>query len=324
MGDKRQRERKTARRERAKRSQRQRRLTADQCANLLWDADAAWNQRDYEHARRLLEKILHIRPNHRTAHERLAELHFTAGRSEAGLTHYDRLSQPPEWPVLTYQAAVANARLARFDRSRSLLDAFLKATSRQPEFKPLRANARALRQEWARLARQHAARAAQSPPRVSTSPDPDGQLELPTVRVAGARPASPPPAAANAEGHAQTGAGHAGTRTDDPAMPSLPAFPDADLPEPPAVVEIDRAGFPETIIATDLAPFGEVLLRHRYAELRLQKGFDELLAPRAARDLVHFRHQLETVRRILRDFRGRVLLADEVGLGKTYRGVSGA
>ena len=108
MGDKRQRERKTARRERAKRAQRQRRLTADQCANLLWDADAAWNQRDYEHAQRLLEKILHIRPNHRTAHERLAELHFAAGRSEAGLTHYDRLSQPPEWPVLTYQAAVAN------------------------------------------------------------------------------------------------------------------------------------------------------------------------------------------------------------------------
>src|SRR3989442_1608350 len=67
----------------------------------------------------------------------------------------------------------------------------------------------------------------------------------------------------------------------------------------------------------DLAAVSEVLLRHRYAELRLQKGFDELLAPRAATDLVHFRHQLETVRRILRDFRGRVLLADEVGLGKT-------
>lgn len=318
MGDKRQRERKTARRERAKRAQRQRRLTADQCTNLLWDADAAWNQRDYEHARRLLEKILHIRPNHRTAHERLAELHFTAGRSEAGLTHYDCLSQPPEWPVLTYQAAVANARLARFDRSGPLLDEFLKATSRQPEFKPLRASARALRQEWARLARQHAARAAQSPPTVSTLPDPNGQLELPSMRVAGERLASlARTGAANAEGHAQTGAGHAGTRADDPAMPSLPTFPDAVLLEPPVVVEIDRAGFPETITATDLAPVSEVLLRHRYAELRLQKGFDELLAPRAAKDLVHFRHQLETVRRILRDFRGRVLLADEVGLGKT-------
>lgn len=33
--------------------------------------------------------------------------------------------------------------------------------------------------------------------------------------------------------------------------------------------------------------------------------------------LEHFWYQLETVRRVLRDFRGRVLLADEVGLGKT-------
>jgi superfamily II DNA or RNA helicase len=316
MGDKRQREQKTARRERVKRAQRQRRLTADQCANLLWDADAAWNQRDYEHARRLLEKILHIRPNHRTAHERLAELHFAAGRSEAGLTHYDRLSQPPEWPVLTYQAAVANARLARFDRTRPLLDAFLKVTRRQPEFEPLRASARAIRQQWARLARQDAARAARGTRGVSLPSASGPQLELPSMRVAGERPASFALPAANAKGHARA-AGNAGTGADDPALPSLPAFPDAVLPELPVVVEIDRAGFPEAITATDLAPVSEVLLRHRYAELRLQKGFDELLAPRAATDLVHFRHQLETVRRILRDFRGRVLLADEVGLGKT-------
>ena len=31
----------------------------------------------------------------------------------------------------------------------------------------------------------------------------------------------------------------------------------------------------------------------------------------------HLPHQIETVRKVLRHFRGRVLLADEVGLGKT-------
>lgn len=31
----------------------------------------------------------------------------------------------------------------------------------------------------------------------------------------------------------------------------------------------------------------------------------------------HLPHQIETVRRVLRHFRSRVLLADEVGLGKT-------
>ena len=37
----------------------------------------------------------------------------------------------------------------------------------------------------------------------------------------------------------------------------------------------------------------------------------------AINDVEHFGYQLDTVRRVLRDFRGRVLLADEVGLGKT-------
>ncbi|MEO7273540.1 MAG: SNF2-related protein, partial [Vicinamibacterales bacterium] len=35
------------------------------------------------------------------------------------------------------------------------------------------------------------------------------------------------------------------------------------------------------------------------------------------RNVEHFGYQLDTVRRVMRDFRGRVLLADEVGLGKT-------
>ena len=58
-------------------------------------------------------------------------------------------------------------------------------------------------------------------------------------------------------------------------------------------------------------------LRLRYAELRLQKGFDELLSLGVISNVEHFGYQLDTVRRVLRDFRGRVLLADEVGLGKT-------
>jgi SNF2 family DNA or RNA helicase len=49
----------------------------------------------------------------------------------------------------------------------------------------------------------------------------------------------------------------------------------------------------------------------------LQKGFDELLSLGAVRNFEHFWYQLETARRVLRDFRGRALLADEVGLGKT-------
>ena len=51
--------------------------------------------------------------------------------------------------------------------------------------------------------------------------------------------------------------------------------------------------------------------------ISLYEGFDELLCLNAIRDVQQFWYQIETVRKILRQFRGRVLLCDEVGLGKT-------
>jgi superfamily II DNA or RNA helicase len=58
-------------------------------------------------------------------------------------------------------------------------------------------------------------------------------------------------------------------------------------------------------------------LRERFAHLGLAQGFDELLCLPHLRDIEIFWHQVETVRKVLKQFRGRVLLADEVGLGKT-------
>ncbi len=58
-------------------------------------------------------------------------------------------------------------------------------------------------------------------------------------------------------------------------------------------------------------------LHIEHARLRLLRGFEELLCLDGLRGVEHLPHQIETVRRVLRHFRGRVLLADEVGLGKT-------
>ncbi|MBN1889259.1 MAG: DEAD/DEAH box helicase family protein, partial [Thermoflexales bacterium] len=57
-------------------------------------------------------------------------------------------------------------------------------------------------------------------------------------------------------------------------------------------------------------------LRQQAEALRLSRGFGELIC---LDDIAveHYEHQLETASRVLRDMRGRVLLADEVGLGKT-------
>ncbi len=58
-------------------------------------------------------------------------------------------------------------------------------------------------------------------------------------------------------------------------------------------------------------------LRAEFARLSLLKGFDELLCLPLLRNVQTFWYQVETVRKVLKQFRGRVLLADEVGLGKT-------
>ena len=64
----------------------------------------------------------------------------------------------------------------------------------------------------------------------------------------------------------------------------------------------------------DLAP---LRLHLEHSRLSLLRGFDQLMCLEGLRGVEHLPHQIETVRRVLRHFRGRVLLADEVGLGKT-------
>lgn len=63
-------------------------------------------------------------------------------------------------------------------------------------------------------------------------------------------------------------------------------------------------------------PLGLYRLRLEAESLRLSRGFDQLICLEEL-DLEHYEHQLETAVRALHQMRGRALLADEVGLGKT-------
>lgn len=58
-------------------------------------------------------------------------------------------------------------------------------------------------------------------------------------------------------------------------------------------------------------------LRGELAELSLFEGFDDLLCLPSLTGVDHYWYQVETARKVLKQFKGRVLLADEVGLGKT-------
>jgi superfamily II DNA or RNA helicase len=66
--------------------------------------------------------------------------------------------------------------------------------------------------------------------------------------------------------------------------------------------------------ADDLTAFR---LRYELSHLGLLQGFDELLCLPTLHNVEAYWYQTEAVRKVLKQFRGRVLLADEVGLGKT-------
>jgi superfamily II DNA or RNA helicase len=130
---------------------------------------------------------------------------------------------------------------------------------------------------------------------------------------------------------AETGAARPQTRPKNPpptrsATPPTQARPAAQ----PAMPALERreVGIP-MVLDSDLRPLlsaaageaesdgGWFVLRERLAHLGLVEGFDELLCLSRLKGVETFWYQTETVRKVLKQFRGRVLLADEVGLGKT-------
>jgi superfamily II DNA or RNA helicase len=116
----------------------------------------------------------------------------------------------------------------------------------------------------------------------------------------------------------------ASARKPVPAQAVPPPSPPAPALPPPAPLAAAAVSFTlpdQAAVALTLAAPAEGLAAVRRAlaahALAAAESFEELLAPRRMTGVEPHRYQTETVRRVLRFFRGRALLADEVGLGKT-------
>jgi superfamily II DNA or RNA helicase len=108
-------------------------------------------------------------------------------------------------------------------------------------------------------------------------------------------------------------------------LPANPV-PDAASPEPkppvtfapvPVAVEMDAAAFANAMQSRPTCLLEDYDLTLQAHQLRLRETFDRLICLGTLRNVRSFAHQEETARKVLRRFRGRALLADEVGLGKT-------
>ncbi len=98
--------------------------------------------------------------------------------------------------------------------------------------------------------------------------------------------------------------------------PAAEATPPAPLPEVGVRTHVETAGF-EAVLASEPADLERVLLQIEAGRLAVIAGFESLLCLDGLQGLRRFDHQIETALRVLRVHRGRALLADEVGLGKT-------
>jgi len=101
------------------------------------------------------------------------------------------------------------------------------------------------------------------------------------------------------------------------AMPAAPALPDLPRLEAGFTTSIEFANADAIRVTGDLPDPTWFRLRGELTQLGLFQGFDELLCLPLLHGVETHWYQVETVRKVLKQYRGRVLLADEVGLGKT-------
>ena len=108
----------------------------------------------------------------------------------------------------------------------------------------------------------------------------------------------------------------AATMPVEPIAQALPPLPQIDI-DIPFSLALDLTALSDAAIGNPEQSGRHYGLRERLAHLGLAQGFDELLCLPHLVGVEPYWHQIETVRKVLKQFRGRVLLADEVGLGKT-------
>ncbi len=97
-----------------------------------------------------------------------------------------------------------------------------------------------------------------------------------------------------------------------------PVLPPPDVPLRSSLAR--RADDPEAEAQEGVDPalaFEDYRRRAVAVQVDQLRRYDTLLSLGVAQGVDRYEYQLRTVRRVLRDFRGRALLADEVGLGKT-------
>lgn len=96
-----------------------------------------------------------------------------------------------------------------------------------------------------------------------------------------------------------------------------PAEPKPSLPSIPVSVVIDQASFQKTLSAGIVSTHQQYEVALEAQRVLFSDSFENLICLSNLHNIRSLWYQEETARKVLKTFRGRALLSDEVGLGKT-------
>ncbi|WP_419655708.1 ATP-dependent RNA helicase [Desulfosarcina variabilis str. Montpellier] len=102
-----------------------------------------------------------------------------------------------------------------------------------------------------------------------------------------------------------------------PAAPPNPTTPEPSLPDIPVTVVIDRASFEAPLSAGLASTYEQYQVALESQRIRFRESFENLICLPHLTGVHSLWYQEETARKVMRSLRGRALLSDEVGLGKT-------
>jgi superfamily II DNA or RNA helicase len=261
---------------------------------LCGEADYACHAGDDDEALRLTRKALAHDAGCSFALELVARICFDRKDYEAAALIFRRCRSREPHPLSAYYCGVANLCLNRLQESAADLREALRLIESGPraEWKDLHKNAAQCLNYVTELIAERAgvkARAAESSAGSAAAVTGSRQNMASAAAAAPAPSPATPPAAA--------------PRTTP------------QQPEPPRIsVEILVAPPPAFATAGRLADYE---LRRRLERLRLAQSFEDLICLSTLNGVDSYEHQHQTARKVLQQFKGRALLADEVGLGKT-------
>jgi SNF2 family DNA or RNA helicase len=98
---------------------------------------------------------------------------------------------------------------------------------------------------------------------------------------------------------------------------SEPAVSESSSPAIPVNIYIDKASFKSSLLAAKTSTYQRYEVALEALNIRFMDSFENLICLSNLKDVQSFWYQEETARKVLKTFRGRALLSDEVGLGKT-------